>query len=66
MKCAVCGKETTISDDGGIAILMAVCYGHSTSLLNNSYCRECCEALVKKPLIELNNVPGMEIPRTEE
>lgn len=41
MKCACCEKEVAVHNDGGIAIMMAVCYGRSASLMNNSYCKEC-------------------------
>lgn len=62
MKCTVCGKETNVHNDGGIAIMMAVSYGHSTSFLNNSYCKDCYEKLIKKHLIKLSSIEGMEIP----
>lgn len=66
MKCAVCGKETTVHDDGGIALMMAVCHGHNTALLNNIYCKECYETLIKEHLLALGKVKGMVMPGLED
>lgn len=66
MKCTCCDKEVTVHDDGGIAIMMAVCYERSTSLMNNSYCKECYENLIKEHLVALSHVPGMNMPEVQE
>ena len=51
--CKCCGKEVDVNN-GGCALMMAFCIGHTTTLTNIAFCKECYEVLVEKDLKSLN------------
>lgn len=50
--CNLCHKEVNF-EEGGCALQLAFCRGHSTTLTNISFCGECFKALLEKPLKNL-------------
>lgn len=67
MNCAVCGKENvSVSTDGGCAIMLAFCVGHDTNLLNNCYCKDCYETLVKPCFKAYSDATGLFIGGLDE
>ena len=56
-KCDACGEQIDYSN-GSVALMMAFCREHETTLTNVSYCKECYENLAKKHLIGLKNATG--------
>ena len=51
--CNICNTKTDINE-GGAALMMTLCVGHSTNLINVSLCKECYQMFAEKPLKELN------------
>lgn len=51
--CNLCGAPVDF-ENGGAAIMLAFCRGHSTTLTNVDYCAECYENLMDEDLRRLN------------
>ena len=61
MNCCICDKPVNIHSDGGCAVMLAFCIGHNTNLQNNSFCKECAEALVIPHFKAYADATGIEI-----
>lgn len=51
--CSLCGAKVNVKE-GGAVLTMTFCIRHTVNLSNMSYCKECYETLVEKPLKKLN------------
>lgn len=58
--CNLCGAEVDFAN-GGAALLMAFCRGHSTTLTNVSYCAECYKNMMDEDLRRLSANCGLMI-----
>ena len=51
-KCQLCGNAVNINN-GGAALMIAVCRNTCTNLTNVSFCKDCYNALLKEPIKKL-------------
>ena len=47
--CQLCGKNVDM-DNGGCALMITFCRNHSTNLADISYCNDCYNEILKKPV----------------
>lgn len=64
-KCNICGGEVSYQD-GGVALMMAFCIKNTTNLINLSFCNECYNVLLEKPMHDLNTAGGLNINFQDE
>lgn len=62
--CDICCGEVDFQN-GGAALMMVLCYDHSVTMSNMSYCKECYKAFVEKPLKKLNDKARLGIQTME-
>lgn len=58
-ECQLCGKAADIND-GGCALMIALCRNHSANLTNVSFCSACYSALLKEPIKKLADAACVE------
>lgn len=53
IKCNLCGREVDVQA-GGCYLQIAICQGHTTSMISTSFCKECYDEHLDEPMRALD------------